>query len=382
MLKLITICLGTAFLMYLSGLYYPSAAQRTGRIGRAPKQSTDIFMAIAIFWLTCFMFLRTSYNDTTAYIGGFLNSVSPEEFISSGKLYDLTGNPLFYFYNSLMRSVTNNPHLFFLLPSLLIACACVKFFKRYSMSLPFSVLIAFALGTPVVLMAAMKQGIATAILLLSIPYALDRKYIQFYVLVALAAMFHTYAVVFAVVPLLCGTPWGKQTWILLGITIFSLVTFDSTMGIVIDQLQEAGAHASEEDVFNNTKINALRVAVYLVPALFAFLFRHRLFHDSSRAENLFTNISILSGFILTLGLVDGSNMMARVAAFFEIGTAICLPWMIRKLFTSRSATFVNGIAASLFFGYFLYEFGISKNFSDDYSAITLWQFIQSLFTGA
>ncbi len=65
MLKLVTICLGTAFLMYLSGIYYPTEVQRTGHISRsAQRPGTDIFMAVAIFWLTCFMFLRTSYNDS------------------------------------------------------------------------------------------------------------------------------------------------------------------------------------------------------------------------------------------------------------------------------------------------------------------------------
>lgn len=35
----------------------------------------------------------------------------------------------------------------------------------------------------------------------------------------------------------------------------------------------------------------------------------------------------------------------------------------------------------LYFGYFLYEFGVSKDFGNDYSAITLWQFVTDLFGG-
>ncbi len=379
MLKLLALYFGTVILMYLSQVYHPAPAQLGRSSGQGSRPRMDIFMGIAVFWLASFMFLRTNYNDTTAYIGGFLNSVSPGEFFASGQLSDLTGNPLFYFYNCLVRSITDNYHLFFLLPSFLISYSCINLFKRYSVFPAATLLICFSVGTPIVMMTAMKQGIATSILLLSIPYALDRKYIRFYLLVALASQFHTYAIVFAIIPLLCGAPWGKQTWILLGITIFFLLTFDGTMGAVIDQLQEIGAHASEEDVFNNTKINILRVAVYLVPAMLAITFRHRLFHDSSRTENLFTNISILSGFSLTLGLADGSNIMARVAAYFEIGTAVCLPWMINKLFKKCSAQFVTCAAAVLYFGYFLYEFAITKDFGNQYSAITLWEFIESLF---
>ncbi len=381
MLKLLMLFFGMILLMYLSNYYYPQApGEDPAKQRHFAADRSDLFVGLAIFYLASFMFLRTNYNDTAAYIRGFRNAVSPEEFIANGELSDLTGNPLFYFYNTLARSVTDNYHLFFLLPSLLIAFACVRLFKRYSVSPAFSVVVFFAIGTPMILMAAMKQGIATAILILSIPYALDRKYVRFYLLVALAALFHTYALIFAVVPLLCRAPWGTRTWILLAATVFCLLTFDSTMGIVVEQLQEIGAHASEEDVFNNTKINILRVAVYLVPALLALLFRERLFRDSTREENLFVNISILSGFLLMLGLEDGSNMMARIAAFFEIGSAVCLPWIIDRLFTKRSAKLVIGMAAVLYFGYFLYEFMVSKNFQGDYSAISLWQFVVGLFS--
>lgn len=68
-------------------------------------------------------------------------------------------------------------------------------------------------------------------------------------------------------------------------------------------------------------------------------------------------------------------------SYFEIATAITLPWMIKKLFTKRSAQYVTACAAVLYFIYFLYEFGVSKGFGSGYSSITLWQFITSLFGG-
>ena len=55
--------------------------------------------------------------------------------------------------------------------------------------------------------------------------------------------------------------------------------------------------------------------------------------------------------------------------------------MIKRLFTKRSAQFITICAGALYFGYFLYEFGVSKNFDNDYAAITLWQFFTDLFGG-
>ena len=43
---------------------------------------------------------------------------------------------------------------------------------------------------------------------LSIPYAEEKKYVRFYVLVAIAILFHTHAFMFTILPLLFSKPWG------------------------------------------------------------------------------------------------------------------------------------------------------------------------------
>lgn len=70
----------------------------------------------------------------------------------------------------------------------------------------------------------MKQCAAMFFLLMALPYAIDKKYVKFYLLVFVAIMFHTHAFMFAIVPLLFKKPWGKVTWIGLGITLFAMAT--------------------------------------------------------------------------------------------------------------------------------------------------------------
>ena len=227
--------------------------------------------------------------------------------------------------------------------------------------------------------AALKQCLAVFFLLLSLPYAIDKKYVKFYLLVIVAILFHTHAFMFAIIPILLEKPWGKVTWILLGATLFAMATYEITLGAFMNYAQSIGALVAENEVFDDHQINVLRVAVYWVPALLAFIFRKRLFYNSSRGENLFVNMSMVSAFILTIGLIEGANLFARMAGYFEIATAVALPWMINKLFTKKSAQFVTICAAILYFGYFLYEFGVSKDFGSSYRAISLWQFLKSLF---
>lgn len=384
MRQLILLYWGCVFLMYLSQVYYPTPAQLEGpQTGRRHfmLRKADIFMIVVIVWMTCFSFLRTSYNDTETYITHFMQSETAADFFARDGLLDWTGNPLSELYRDVVRDATTNYHIYFFFPAFLSSFAVVKLFKRYSVNPAFSLLIFFSIGTYVMYIAALKQCFAMFFLLLALPYAIDRKYVRFYLLVFLAILFHTHAFMFAIVPLLFGKPWGKTSIGFLLAAIFAMATYDATLGAFMEYAQSIGALVAKIEVFDNNPINILRVIVYWVPALLALAFRKRLFSNSTRTENLFVNMSMVSAFILMIGLVQAANLFARMAAYFEIATAIALPWMIKRLFTKRSAQFITICAAVLYFGYFLYEFGISKNFGGDYAAISLWQFVTDLFGG-
>lgn len=384
MRQLILLYWGCVFLVYLSQVYYPTSAQLEGpQTGRwhFMLRKADIFMIVVIVWMTCFSFLRTSYNDTWNYISSFTQSETIADYFARSGLLDWTGNPLSELYRDVVRDATTNYHIYFFFPAFLSSFAVVKLFKRYSVNPAFSLLIFFSIGTYVMYIAALKQCFAIFFLLLALPYAIDRKYVRFYLLVFVAMLFHTHAFMFAIVPLLFGKPWGKMSIGFLLAAFFSMATYDATLGAFMEYAQSIGALVAEVEVFDNNPINILRVIVYWVPALLALAFRKRLFSNSTRTENLFVNMSMVSAFILMIGLVQAANLFARMAAYFEIATAIALPWMIKRLFTKRSAQFITICAAVLYFGYFLYEFGVSKDFGNDYSAITLWQFVTSLFGG-
>ena len=73
-------------------------------------------MAAVIVWMTCFSFLRTSYNDTYNYIFLWENAKSIKDFLADGELLDLTGNPLSMLWESFAHTYIGNYHLYFLLP--------------------------------------------------------------------------------------------------------------------------------------------------------------------------------------------------------------------------------------------------------------------------
>ena len=379
MLKLLLLCLGCAGLIAMSQRANPVQRIYWGRGEHYIRQPIDIYLLIAVIWLAGFAFLRTGYNDTSAYINGFLNAQSLQSGFASGKYFDWIENPLSYFYQDLMRSVTSNYHVYFMLPAALHSIVLMKFCKKYSISPAITLLIYFSLGTyALMFLAAFKQGMAMAILLLALPYAHDKKYGAYVLLVLLATLFHFYAIVFLLVPLMFGKPWGRTTWITIGVMVFTLLTYNSTLGAAMEYVDEMGGDIAAEELFDGNSINVLRVAVYWVPGLLALVFRRHVNHNSTRMENLFVNMSILCACVLSIGLAEGANLYGRMAGYFEIAIAIAMPYIIHKIFNRRSERLVSGVATLLFLGYFCYEFAISKNFGANYSAISAGQFLLEL----
>lgn len=342
------------------------------------RYRSDIFAIVIVISMTLFSALRTGYNDTAQYIWNFQNASNWSDLSSKEEIFFFTSNPLSTLLRILIHCVTDNYHVYFFVVTALNTFAVVKCYKRYSISLQMSMLIFFSIGTYISYVAAVKQCVAVAILICSIPYLLEKKYGRFYLLVFIAILFHTHAFMFAVMPLFTSKPWNKRTFIVLGLIIFAALTYKSTLGEFMTYAQSIGAMVSEDEVFDGHQINILRVAVYAVVPIIALFFRRRLFTDSTPEEDLFVNGSILSCFILSLGLVEGGNLYARMASYFEWMTPIALPWMIDKLFTKKLARIVTIAASLLYFIYFYYEFAITKNFSTSYYMITFGQLLREL----
>lgn len=379
MLKLLLLCLGAVLLMKLSEREFPVMQNYRESGLHFMGRHLDVYMLIAALWMAAFAFLRTSYNDTGAYIRNFQNAMSLEEGFSSGTYLDWIENPLSIFYRDLLRRFTDNYHIYFLIPAVLQAVGIVKLCKYHSVNPAMSLMLYFCLGTYVMLnLAAFKQGTAMGILLLALPYALQKRYVPYTILVMIATLFHFYAIVYLLVPLLFGKPWGRTTWLVVLAAVATLLTYESTLGALMAQVDEMGGDIAAEELFDGHSINILRVLVYWVPGLLSLVFRQHVVYDSDRMENLWVNLSVLCACILTIGLAEGANLYGRMAGYFEIYLALSIPLLIGKIFTRESARLATTAASGLFLGYFVYEFTIAKPFGSEYRAISMLQFVLEL----
>lgn len=340
---------------------------------------TDWAYIALVVVLTLFAGLRTSYNDTWNYINGFNNCAEFSEWIANPQSLNIFRNPLFYGYQSLLKSWTHNPYLLVFTTAMFSQICLVRFIKRYSDSFTFGVFIYFALGTFVFSLAAIKQTVAMAILTLAFPYLEKKSWVRYYVVVFIAMLVHTYALAFAVLPFFRAKPWSLFTFLFVAVVAAVMMTFEETITAFMEQANDLGKSLADFEVFSDTTINIFRLAVYAVPPLISLIFRKWVLHNTNGMENTLIHMSIISLAFMTMGTQAGANMFGRMGNYFELGTICYLPTMLKKTFDARSFRLISAIACVCFMGFFVYANAINLDFGTQYKAMSLWVFISRLF---
>lgn len=367
MIKLLILLFFVTLWAILSQQRSEEVLRHTDSERRAKK--LDIFCFFLIFALSMFAGLRVDYNDTAAYIRGFRNAVPPREFLADPENLDLLHNPLFYFFQSWMRTLTGNAQVFLMVNSIFVEFSMVRFLKRYSRNFSFSVYLFMTYGTFVFTLAAIKQVMAMAILTYAFPALENKKWLRYYLLVFIAMLFHTYAIAYAILPLFRLKPWSWFTYVFAAALILVMLNFQDTISGFLDFADEQGKTIAEYEVFDDHGVNIFRVLVYAVTPAISFIYQKNLFTHSGPRECVLTHMSIISLAFMILGTVEGANMFARMAMYFEMGTLVCLPGMLKKCFHGKRYQLVSLVAILCFFAYFVYA---NLDFGYGYKMLSLF----------
>lgn len=325
------------------------------------------YIALVIV-LVLFAGLRTDYNDTWNYINGFRNSTGLEAFLADADNLNVFHNPLFYFAYSVLREITANAQWLIFITSAISQVCFLLFFKRYSSDFTFTIFIFFTLGTFSVSLAAMKQVLAMAIATLAYPYLERKQWERYLLIIFIAMLIHTYALAYAVLPLFVNRPWKAFTYLFILAVAMLMLNFTESISAFMDQAESLGKTLYEEEIFHESTVNTLRVAVYAVTPLLSFVFAKWIFRGSNAMQHVLVHMSIISFAFMIMGTQSGANMFARMAHYFELGTACCLPWMLKQTFDRKSYRLVSIFAVVCFFGYFVYANAISMQFDTAYKA--------------
>ena len=283
----------------------------------------------------------------------------------------------FYLLTSLIKTLQFSNQDYLMFYAFLTLIPYTLFVHRFSGSMKMGVFLMFATGMYTFSMAAIKQCMATGICLMALPLVIERKWVKYFLLMLLAALFHPYSVVYLLVPFMMFKPWTTRTTIY--VVFFLAVGFylDSLIGTVLDITAMMGA-AYTDDAFTGEGVNVFRVAVSFVPFLLAMVYGKSLFRSSTPEEDLMFNLAMLNALIMFVGLFGTANYFARLANYFLPAQVIVLPWLLNKTAPIDRAWLKPACIVG-YLGYFYYEYGILHPFDAEYAQISLFDYLADLF---
>lgn len=346
------------------------------KISDKRRLNIPLILMVVIFAVYCG--LRTDYNDTTSYMGGF--RLAAPVITHFSRPIELFENPLFYLVESVFKHhISSNVHVFFIGVALFSYASILRLISKFSESFPLSIVLFFSIGLFLSHYAAIKQCLAIAVLTYAIDALIQKKYFLYFLFVFIAFLFHTYAIFFVIVPFFTFKPWTIPTYFTIGIVIIALFTFESTLDNFLSIADEVGKNISEEHAVKSAGINPFRLAVFSIPPLLSFFFQENLNDSYDRKKIIFTNLSILSFLVMSLGIFSGGNLFGRSAIYFEIGTIIILPSILKDIFDEQSHKFINIVASMCYLSFFIYSI---KDFDSEFKSIGLGEFILDLIHSA
>lgn len=346
------------------------------RLHRGIKKQERIVTWMLIIVLGFFCGLRLWGNDTTTYRQMYQQMPLWNDFLVENK-YDFASGIGFGALTSLLKTWGLSEQDYLVFYAFATAIPYVMFVRRFSKSMVFGVFLMFTTGFYTFSLAAIKQSMATGLCLMAVGYAVDRKWVRYLLFVGLGMLFHPYAMVYLLVPLMMFKPWGIRT--LLYMALFMAVGFylESLLGTILDITSMMGATYESEE-FSGEGVNIFRVAVSFVPMALAFLYGKRLFRDTTRAEDLMFNLAMLNALIMFVGLFGTANYFARLANYFLPAQVIVLPWILRRAHPTDQS-WLKLLCVIGYMGYFIYENGIYHPFDQYYAHISLWDYISGLY---
>ena len=203
-------------------------------------------------------------------------------------------------------------------------------------------------------------------------FALKKKWLPYLIGILIAMLIHPYALMYLIVPFMGYRPWTKKTGWMLVLFLAAGFLLRPLLGTVINITTMLGEEYTVSS-FTGEGVNAFRVLVCNVPLLLSFVYRKRLFADSTKTENLMVNLTMLNGAIMFVGLFGTANYFARLANYFLIFQSLSLPWMLKKI-GGREQKLLTVLLVLGYTVYFYYANVINQPFDQGFSRLSIAEY--------
>lgn len=329
-----------------------------------------LFYFIMALGMILFVGLRTKYNDTETYLEIY-DYLTPNTIPLLHEInWNIGANPAFNLVNWTIKYLGFSSQDFLMLYAGVTIAIYLWFIKKYTSNIWLSVFLLFTTGTYLFSLAAIKQCVSIAFSLVAVDRFLNKKYISFIIWIIIASLFHPYAIMFLIVPLLVYKPWTKATYISLIAFGIAGIFLQRMLGTIVDITTLLGEEYNI-DSFSGDGVNPLRVAACAAPMILSFFMQKYLkAKKTSPSENLFLNLTFLNAEIMFVGLFGTANYFARLANYFLIFQCLSIPFLLNNV-DKKSRKTVTFLVMVLYLLYFYYQYAFANGaFDNNFDSIS------------
>lgn len=260
-------------------------------------------------------------------------------------LSTVKNEPGYMYFTLLFSNILKLDYRYYVvLTSLFIIWSAVYFFYKSSENIYISLLMYVSLGMLAMNMSGLRQSIAIGVILLSIKYIEQRKFMKFVFLILFASSFHNSAIVFLFAYLLSYLRVGKITAYICVLLSAGLNLFSPAIIPLIEKVSPKKYQSL--NLMSTYKMNPLLLILPIIITLVSIYFIS-VESDGKLSQKNSIFFFLACEYIGLYALAKNNMNFTRVAFYFYAGNCILLPsaiestrkkiasnaWIIENVFT-------------------------------------------------
>lgn len=355
-----TAIIGILSLVSVNGFYRMETVN-----GERVRRVTPFFAVVAVLPLVIWAGYRGNVGDTGAYIQAFADMPSSFSGIS-GYIAGVQKDQGFYFVSAAIKCIIGNRNNIYFIIAAAIQCFLLfKIYRKYSTSFAISFFL-FLASTDYIswIFNGMRQFVAVTITVACFPWILQKKYVKAIIVILIASLFHQSALlVLPFVFIVQGKAWNKKTLLFIIVVVIAVVFTDRFTDILDNMLAETQYKnvVTDWEQFQDDGTNILRVLVYSVPAILSLIGIKYIREADDPVVNICTNMSIAASGLYVVSMFTSGIFIGRLPIYFSVYSYILLPWLVKNVFTKRSAQLINLVMVGAYLVFYYYQMHFSWN---------------------
>lgn len=269
----------------------------------------------------------------------------------TGNLDNVWGEIGYIYLNKIVAMFTSDYAGIFLVTSILFIYFVFDSIYKESDNWSFSAMLLVLMGYYFCFMNGIRQMLAVSMLLFSIRFIRDRKLIKFMLLIAIASLFHTSALLFIPVYFIYNIKIGSKT-MLSSIAIFYIFS-NFVSKFVLNFVGVTKYSWYLDSIYKAERTGIIMILVNLCILLFALLF------NKDKKNELYIKIQWLA--VVSMSFIGKIPVAHRLVWVFGLPGIILIPNVIESR-TSKKEKFVITLVISIvYIIYFVYTIGVKNS---------------------